>query len=360
MPGTGGELVASPEHFVVEELSLYEPCGAGEHVHLTIRREGWTTRDVQRALAAAFDLRERDVGCAGQKDKAARATQAFSLPIPAGSAEEIAARAAAATGFEVLSAGRHVNKLRRGHLAGNRFAILLAGVGAGALERARGIAARLADLGAPNFFGPQRLGPGGRNARRGRKRLGERAGSWIARMELSAWQSELFNTWLAERMRRFGLDAILVGDVARKEATGGLFEVEDTAAERPRAARREISATGPIYGSRMRWATGDPGDLERDILAASGIETAALARSRLPGSRRPARVFPSELAIEPAAEGLRLRFRLPKGAFATVVAREFTKPSGPGAEDYRSLLSGSSHTTSPGNPDAAGSQETGE
>ena len=38
LPGTGGELKSSPEHFVVDEVPLYEPSGAGEHVYLRIGR----------------------------------------------------------------------------------------------------------------------------------------------------------------------------------------------------------------------------------------------------------------------------------------------------------------------------------
>jgi tRNA pseudouridine13 synthase len=329
LPGTGGRLKISPAHFVVEEIPAYEPCGEGAHVYLEVRREGMTTRDVQRALAGALGVAERDVGCAGQKDKVSRATQTFSLPLASGAVEEIASRAAAATGLEVLAAKRHRNKLGRGHLAGNRFAIVVADVGEDAVERARAILARLEQQGLPNFFGEQRLGPGDRNARRGARRLDDATGaaakSWIARMELSAWQSALFNAWLRERMARGWFDRVLAGDVARKEDTGGLFEVVDAAKEGPRFARGEISVTGPIYGAKMRPASGEPGELERAVLEAAGVDASALAGARLAGSRRPARVFPRDTSVALHPEGLHVAFRLPKGAFATMAMREITK-----------------------------------
>lgn len=328
LPGTGGEIKLSPAHFVVEEIPLYEPCGAGEHLYLRVRRENRTTREVQRALAEAFGVQERDVGCAGQKDKVSRATQTFSLPVRAGEPAELAERAARLTGLEVLSASRHGNKLGRGHLAGNRFEILVVGVVPGAAARASAIADLLSDRGIPNFFGEQRLGPGGRGARRGEKRMADpdsSPSSWIGRMELSAWQSALFNAWLRERMSRHGLDFVQAGDLARKTDTGGLFEVADAEVDSDRCRRGEISATGPIFGAKMRWATGLPGELEREILAAAGADDAGLARARLPGSRRTSRIFLREFSCAEEPAGLRLRFRLEKGAYATIALREITK-----------------------------------
>jgi tRNA pseudouridine13 synthase len=214
LPGTGGTIRASPADFVVEEIPLYELSGEGEHVHLRIRREDRTTREIQRLLAAALGVAERDVGCAGQKDKVARATQSFSVAVHSGSAEEVAAIVARATGLEVLDARRHGNKLGRGHLLGNRFEVLVRDAVPGASERARAVLAELEARGAPNFFGEQRLGRGGRNVRRGQRRLEDGGRSWIARMELSAWQSDLFNAWLSERIARGLFDRVIRGDIA--------------------------------------------------------------------------------------------------------------------------------------------------
>ncbi|NOX62753.1 MAG: tRNA pseudouridine(13) synthase TruD, partial [Chloroflexi bacterium] len=32
LPGTGGQIKVEPEHFVVEEVPLYEPGGEGDHL----------------------------------------------------------------------------------------------------------------------------------------------------------------------------------------------------------------------------------------------------------------------------------------------------------------------------------------
>ena len=59
LPGTGGVLKAIPEHFQVEEVLPYEPCGEGEHVFVRLRRTGWNTADVASALGKVFGLKAR-------------------------------------------------------------------------------------------------------------------------------------------------------------------------------------------------------------------------------------------------------------------------------------------------------------
>jgi len=117
----------------------------------------------------------------------------------------------------------------------------------------------------------------------------------------------------------------LTGDIAKKTDTGGLFEVMDAAVESPRFQRREITYTGPIYGARMRWASGEPGELERMVLETAEVTTEMLGRARLDGSRRPAQLFLDDLSMEPHPDGLLFTFTLPKGAYATTVLREFMK-----------------------------------
>jgi len=63
-------------------------------------------------------------------------------------------------GIRVLKASRHGNKLRPGHLHGNRFRILIRG----AAGDAEPILSRLREQGLPNFYGPQRFGKDGETA----------------------------------------------------------------------------------------------------------------------------------------------------------------------------------------------------
>jgi tRNA pseudouridine13 synthase len=329
LPGTGGALKAEALDFVVEEVPLYAACGSGEHVYVTHRRSGRATRDVVLALARAFRIQPRDVGYAGLKDKRAVATQTFSLPLPVAVAlDDVERRVASEVGGDVLAVKRHGNKLRRGHALGNRFVVRIGGVHPDASERARAIVAELARTGVPNAFGPQRYGLDGGNARAGQDliRAGARARrGWLADLQRSAWQSSLFDRWLALRMERGLFERIVAGDVAKKLDNGALFDVLDEAAENERAQRREITHTGPIFGAKMRSASGVAGALEDEVFAESGITLRELAVARLEGTRRAGRIFVDELAIEPLEGALKVSFGLPKGSYATTVLREITK-----------------------------------
>lgn len=325
LPGIGGRIKASSSDFQVEEIPLYEPCGAGEHVYVRHRRADRTTREIVVALARAFGLDSRDIGVAGLKDKRAVATQTFSVPLARVDPGEVARRFEAEVGGLVLDARRHGNKLRRGHSLGNRFEVTVVDAALDAHARALAIARELDARGLPNFFGPQRYGADGRNAEAGRARIRAPRRGWLAELQVSAWQSSLFDRWLAERLERGEFERVEAGDVAKKLDNGALFDVQDEAAENARVARREITYTGPMFGRSMRPATGRPGRLEAQLLADEGFTPADLAPIRLEGTRRAARVFVADLAISPTPAGLKFSFSLPKGSYATVLLSEFTR-----------------------------------
>jgi tRNA pseudouridine13 synthase len=341
LPGSGGVVKASPEDFRVDELPAYPPAGAGPHLWLKVEKRGRTTRDVVRALAAALGVADRDAGWAGMKDRQACTSQWLSFPV----ARDPDPATLAGEGFRVVEASRHGNKLRPGHLRGNRFAIRVRG---GDAARARACAGALAGSGLPNFFGPQRFGAAGDNAAIGRALLlGEatpearRAGRdrFLRRLSISAYQSLLFNRWLAERIADGLFATALAGDVLKKLDSGGLFVCDDPATDGERVARFEVAPAGPMFGHKLRpLAAGEPARREERLLAAEGMTLAAFARGggEAEGTRRAARL-PVAVEIEPCGggeagasdPGYVARFDLPKGSYATVVLRELTKGEEP-------------------------------
>jgi tRNA pseudouridine13 synthase len=331
-PGIGGVIKVRPDHFRVEELPLYLPSGQGDHLYLRLERAGWNTRDLAQRLAAIFAVADDAVGHAGLKDKQARVSQTFSVQVRGMELEEARDRAAEALGrldppVTVLSAARHGNKLKAGHLLGNRFQVVVSQTEEQAEAKARAVAEALEQLGMPNYFGPQRFGRQGDNPAQGLAVLAGRGPreKWLRKLVLSAWQSEVFNQWLAQRVLDGDFARLLPGDLAKKTDTGGLFIVEDLAAESLRMERREITYTGPLMGAKLRWAEAEAGRRERAALAATGVDEAQLKRAGLQGGRRPARIWPQGLSITPHSEGLAFAFSLPKGAYATTLLREFCK-----------------------------------
>jgi tRNA pseudouridine13 synthase len=330
LPGSGGTLRATPEDFRVDELPAYLPSGAGPHLYLRVEKRGRTTRDALRTLARALGVSERDAGYAGLKDRDAVTTQWLSFP----AARDPDPAALAAPGLRVLEVSRHQNKLRAGHVRANRFVL---GVRGGDLARARAAAAALAARGLPNFFGPQRFGAEGRNAAVGKALLlGDgspevrRAARdrFLRRLSISAYQSLLFNRWLAERLADGLFAAALLGDVMKKLDSGGLFDCEDPPVDGPRVAAFEISPAGPMFGHKLRPAGHDALAREERLLAAEGIGLDLFARGRgeAEGTRRAARLR-VDVALEPleGGGGYRATFELPKGSYATVVMGELVK-----------------------------------
>lgn len=335
LPGIGGALKCSPEDFIVEEVPLYEPADEGEHIYVRVRRRGMTTRELVERLCALLPIPEIDVGYAGMKDKQACTEQTVSLRIPGVDPAAIGRRIADGLPVEVPWARRHRNKLKKGHLLGNRFTLVVAATTPDAMARACAIRERLAVSGVPNYYGEQRFGGEGSNAARGRELLFNRGprGHWIRNLLLSAWQSSLFNRWLAERIRGGTFTQLLAGDIAKKTDTGGMFPVVDPVVEQPRYDRGEITLTGPIYGAKMRAATEVAGEIEQRLFAQEGVTIDQLKRARLDGTRRAARLMGLTIDLVAAApDALRFAFELPKGAYATVLLREFMKSAAPAGD----------------------------
>ncbi len=311
-----------PEDFCVDELPLYRPSGSGEHTFLHVEKRLRTTEDVAHVLARFAGARTRDVGFAGRKDRVALTTQWYSVP----GLDPERAREFALPGVRVLDAIRHGHKLRTGHLSGNRFRIFVGGVDARQSEAAIRRLEEIRRVGMPNRFGAQRFGRDGENAERGRRLLrGERSREdrRSARFLLSALQAEVFNAVLEDR--KASLDTVDLGEVAMVHASGGCFVVEDLAREAPRAAAFEISATGPIFGTKVLEAEGEARLRERRLLERFEVlpEDLSVPRGiRLRGARRALRVRPGAANAERYGDGLLLRFSLPPGSYATVLIEE--------------------------------------
>jgi tRNA pseudouridine13 synthase len=318
--------------FLVEEIAAYAPSGAGEHTYLWIEKKGLTTFEAVRRLAGMCDVDPRDVGYAGMKDRHATTRQWISVPrLDPERAVEISFE-----GMRVLEARRHGNKLRTGHLNGNRFEAVLTGADDGDLPRVERRLTEMARAGLPNRYGEQRFGAAGDNAAQGLALLrGERRERDHRRRRLlmSAAQSAVFNGYLDLRADNDALARVRGGDVLQKTDTGGLFVCVEPAIDQARVQAGEIVPTGPMPGTRVMEPPPDSesGVLEQRALGVIGATREDFARGGrdLPGARRPVIVMvevgDAPVAREassvspPSAGALRVKFSLPAGSYATVV-----------------------------------------
>ena len=395
-PGIGGAIRERAEDFFVQELPLYEASGDGPHVLFEAQKVGMTTRDAVSRIARALGVRPADVGYAGLKDKHAITRQLFSVPAEGTGVTEERVMTMTADGVFPHWAARHGNKLKVGHLAGNRFAVKIRGVNPTDVVKLRPVLDRLARDGLPNYYGEQRFGVdadrptdalglalirgefqqfcdlllGGGDRRpdvAAARRLydaGDRPAAlaaWPAnqpmerrvletlvrtgdprsaahatdkalrRLYQSAAQSAVFNRVVADRVTAGTLSRLAAGDVAVKHTDalrlGGMFLVEDPAAEQPRADAWDVSPTGPMFGKKMKPAGGAVAEAERAAAAALGIKPTAFDTET--GARRPLRVRPVDTTLAAGTDEhgphVTVAFTLPAGSFATVLLRELMK-----------------------------------
>lgn len=311
-----------PEDFRVEEALLYPLQGSGPHAYLQIEKRLLNTDDVARSLARTLDVPRRDVGYAGRKDRVAVTRQWFSVP---------AAAAPRLDGWElpgarIVARDRHSEKLRVGQLSGNRFRLVVREVSEEAGRTVEERLERLVRRGVPNRFGRQRFGRDGKNVERGRRILeskrvqGNRQTAWLM---VSALQSAVFNRVL--ELRQAPLDALLPGDVAIVHATAEVFLVVEPP-DPGRLERFELSPTGPIFGTKMKWPRGETAEVEGRAMAELGLgdpRRLVLPRGlKLYGDRRPLRVRPAGAEAGWDDGVLELTFELPAGSYATVLLEE--------------------------------------
>lgn len=326
-----GRYKVEPDDFVVDEVPAYEPVGDGTHVWLWLEKRGLSTLDVIDDLARKLQRHARSFGVAGLKDARSISRQWLSI-------EHVDERAVTGlvggdgdSGYRVLRVSRHHNKLRLGHLRGNRFTIVLRGTGPDDAATARQNLAELARLGVPNYFGEQRFGKRGANLQKGLELLRGRGMQQAARrmprrvfgLVLSAVQSEVFNRVVHKRLATLG--AVQPGDLLQLHRNGAVFQSEQVDVEQTRADALELSPTGPMPGPEMMRPSGDVLELERRALEELELNEAAF--SDLPfglsrGERRALRMPLHNPEVRAVDAGVELRFTLPRGGYATSVLRE--------------------------------------
>jgi tRNA pseudouridine13 synthase len=320
-PSGRGKIRTFPEDFIVEEMLAFEPSGTGEHAFLQIRKTGENTEYVARQLARFADVRQRDIGFAGLKDRHAVTTQWFSIWLPGKPDPDWAAFASASV--EVLQATRHARKLQRGALSGNRFTLVVRDW-QGDREKTHSQLAAIKATGFPNYFGEQRFGHQGRNVEQALALFqGRKVSRELRSLYLSAARSFLFNQVLAVRVEQQTWNRPLPGEMCMFDKSHSRFKGD---ASDPTIGKRieagEIHPTGSLWGQGDRGVSDAVAALETEVVAHFSEMAEGLEKSGVETERRPLRVNVSDLMWRFSDDQLHLSFSLPAGSYATALLRE--------------------------------------
>lgn len=344
------------DDFVVRELPLYAPSGEGEHMMIHAQKKGLSTKEMLSAFSAFTGAKMRDIGYAGLKDKEGLTSQY--ITIPAKFCQNLGAFSH--QNIKILSTKLHANKLRVGHLGGNAFFIRLKKVSKTDALKLNEACKNAEINGVPNYFGYQRFGKFGDNAKQGYELLcalkegkKPRFNPKMSNFLISAFQSELFNRWLSFRVElshfcasfsaselkeifaSFGVNEsseffkslkaqkqffrIFTGEVLGHYPRGAVFSCDELESELKAFKERKKTAQGPLFGKKMFASYGVAEAIE-NIIISPFSEVLELMN----GSRRPALIWADKLESKYDEQNAQfsLSFELIKGAYATNFLRE--------------------------------------
>ncbi|ERG89324.1 MAG: tRNA pseudouridine synthase, TruD family [halophilic archaeon J07HX5] len=161
--------------------------------------------------------------------------------------------------------------------------------------------------------------------------------SSLQRLFVNAAQSALFNRMISERLDRgLPFDRPVVGDVVCFTTHEGDIvrpapeRTQRVTADRLETVRRHCErgrafVTAPLVGTETELGGDEPGEIERAVLTDAGIEPSNFDRPgefHSTGTRR-AILLTTDLTVD--RDPLQFNFRLPSGAYATTLLREYLK-----------------------------------
>lgn len=336
------------EDFVVREVPLYEFSGSGEHLILHISKKDLSTPEALQILSEQSGAKIKDFGYAGLKDKQGKTFQYISIH----KKFEPNLRKFSHEKMQILDMTYHNNKLKIGHLKGNSFFVRLKKVDSLNAKKLQNAFELLCERGFANYFGLQRFGKFKDNFENALELLqGKKMkNSRIKEFLFSAFQSELFNRYLAKRVqlshfvKDFSLSEfakiyhiskdeakqiykqenffkLLRGEVLAHYPYGKVFLCEDLEAESSRFIKKELSPSGLLLGAKayeceeLSFAKTLENEIFKDFY---------LYKERLNGSRRYLWSFVEQGKCEYDEEKahFKLEFFLQKGSYATIILHE--------------------------------------
>ncbi|MEM4202786.1 MAG: tRNA pseudouridine(13) synthase TruD [Candidatus Methanomethylicaceae archaeon] len=169
-PGIGGKIKATPEDFIVEEITtdgsvlsidkiFSRKDEEGSFTHFILQKRSWTTEGALRRIGDALGVGKKRFSYAGSKDKNAFTTQLVSAYKVA--KEDLLSLKL--KDIKILGAWYAKDKVHLGELLGNRFTIRVVDVKEKEPSKKIKKIANEIKMHFPNYFGPQRFGSSRKN-----------------------------------------------------------------------------------------------------------------------------------------------------------------------------------------------------
>lgn len=381
-----GRIRARPEDFCVEEVGAFEPSGQGEHIAAWVVKQGVDHQSMVRRIAQQLGVPPSKVSWAGTKDRVAVTHQWITIHAP-----DAVLPALDEEDLSLHQVTRHDRRIRLGQVIGNRFRICIRDIDPLQAPRLHRQLQALQSSGLANKFMEQRFGHRGANPTMGglvlRADWDGVLSAWLG-LDGPSWSGEederrhLFadgrfahaahawpSHWAAERralqmladgkaaqevvqaiprpMRRYWTDSVqsaVFNDIVdQRDADGTLRTVVDgditwthdrflAAIGEPEDAM-PASATGPLWGRKMRRASGAIDAMELEAGHRRGLtDDMMFGAAASAGSRRPLVVPVAQVSAGAGFDDhgplIEVSFVLPKGCYATAVIDELIDRGG--------------------------------
>lgn len=319
-----GRLKAEFADFIVREELGYELAGEGEFVAVKIRKTNANTLFVGEKLAKFAGISERDMSYAGLKDRHAITEQWFCLHLAGKETPDFSSFEC--EGVEVLEVTRHNRKIRVGALEGNHFELLLRDVAES--EDLNQRLQQLQAVGFPNYFTEQRFGRDGHNLTQAQRwAKGEISVKDRKKRSfyLSAARSEVFNLVVSERIADGLMHQVLENDYVQLAGSNSFFCVNENeiSESQDRLDRADLLLTAPLIGEKSLETAANSS--EKAIIEQHRELVELMKKERMNTARRAMLCKPKDLEWQFEAEGLRLKFFLESGSYATGLVRELIR-----------------------------------
>ena len=150
----------------------------------------------------------------------------------------------------------------------------------------------------------------------------------LQRMFVHAYQSYLFNDAVSRRVD-MGINRFIEGDIITDNEE---HIIRDKTLEEYQELidNFEVNPTVPLYGTKVPFAGGEVGEMERNVLKSYNIDKSNFEVSKMPrlgsyGLRRSIRFKVWDACAKATDDGVLAEFSIDKGSYATAVLREVMK-----------------------------------